>query len=128
VLRAFPPEAASARAAQRLADAVTVSRETRAIIRSLIGELADNASRHAGTPFMVTLSAEATVISIAVQDQSSALPVMRSLHAAPERGGGRGLHIVDRLAHQWGATPLRPAGKTVWARLYPETSGLRPAS
>src|SRR3954471_19526128 len=83
-------------------------------------ELADNAARHAATPYMVTLSAAPAVVTVEVQDQSPRLPVMRPLRMVLEHGWehGRGLHIVDWLADDWGTTLLGDAGKAVWARVH----------
>jgi anti-sigma regulatory factor (Ser/Thr protein kinase) len=120
VLRAFPPDAVFVRAARDLVDELTLSGDTREITRSLIGELADNAARHAATPYMVTLSAAPAVVTVEVQDQSPRLPVMRPLRMVLEHGWehGRGLHIVDWLADDWGTTLLGDAGKAVWARVH----------
>ncbi len=46
-----------------------------------------------------------------VTDFGSALP---STQAEADEQGGRGLHIVDDLADDWGTTP-HANGKTVWA-------------
>jgi len=48
---------------------------------------------------------------LSVTDYGSALP---SPAAEADEHGGRGLHIVDELADDWGTTP-HEHGKTVWA-------------
>jgi len=45
-----------------------------------------------------------------VTDSSTHLPVLGD----PHDGGGRGLIIIDHLAHRWGVNPAAD-GKTVWA-------------
>lgn len=49
---------------------------------------------------------------ISVTDFGAASP---SPQVDPDDQGGRGLHIVDELANDWGTTS-RPDGKTVWAK------------
>jgi serine/threonine-protein kinase RsbW len=81
----------------------------------IIAELANNASRHARTPFTVTVSTTPDAVTIEVQDGSGALPEVQPLHV--EADAGRGLHIVNGLADEWGTTSDGTSGKTVWARL-----------
>ncbi|MFR0355539.1 ATP-binding protein [Streptomyces sediminimaris] len=84
----------------------------------LASELAANVVRHG--PIMerefamaVTARADGSCF-IAVSDESPANPV---LHATPtgEDERGRGLHLVDQLAQDWGVRHLGRHGKTVWA-------------
>jgi hypothetical protein len=53
-------------------------------------------------------------VRVAVYDDDPALPVHRQPDA--ERPGGRGLHLLDRIATRWGAEPS-DGGKVVWFEL-----------
>jgi serine phosphatase RsbU (regulator of sigma subunit)/PAS domain-containing protein len=50
-----------------------------------------------------------------VHDSSNRHPDKRHVDSDSEMG--RGLHIVERLSHAWGSTPLPGTGKTVWFEL-----------
>ncbi len=85
------------------------------VITLLVSELATNAVRHAGSYFTVCIEVEDGAVRVEVTDPATAMPVRRS--PAPTDVGGRGLHIVDRLAQEWGVVPASPAGKTVWFKV-----------
>jgi hypothetical protein len=87
--------------------------------RQLVGELAANAALHAATSFTVVLLAEANAVTIEVQDRSPLVPVALSTKSFDD--SGRGLHIVDDLADEWGSSAVGARGKTVWARIYFDT-------
>jgi anti-sigma regulatory factor (Ser/Thr protein kinase) len=77
----------------------------------LTSELATNAIVHGHTSFDVMVSEADGTLRVAVSDQSGRMPVLLS---PDERDvHGRGLLILDRLAHQWGTADDHP-GKTVW--------------
>lgn len=78
----------------------------------ITGELAANAAVHASGTFEVVLqrTAERQVHIEVVNDAPEMLAAMRT----PSTGSGRGLHIVDALAAQWG-TESRGTTKVVWA-------------
>lgn len=78
----------------------------------VVGELATNAVRHAGSDFTVSLSRTDGDIHIAVGDSSANAPELRS-PIASERSG-RGLRIVDAIAARWGYR-VDDDGKVVWA-------------
>jgi len=44
------------------------------------------------------------------------MPVVRE-HVTDEDTGGRGLHLVDALAGDWGIRRREDGGKVVWFRL-----------
>jgi anti-sigma regulatory factor (Ser/Thr protein kinase) len=84
-------------------------------------ELATNVVRYAATPcqdFEVRLSATAygTEVLVEVTDTCDA-PPPRSPATGPDDENGRGLLLVNTLAHEVGHRERMPTGKTVWARL-----------
>ncbi|GAB2966319.1 ATP-binding protein [Amycolatopsis acidiphila] len=78
-------------------------------------ELVSNAYEHAGGARRVRLGYDKDTgrLLVEVEDGSSDPPVRQ------EAGGfrGRGLALVDALAHAWGSRPRAGGGKTVWAVL-----------
>jgi anti-sigma regulatory factor (Ser/Thr protein kinase) len=80
----------------------------------VISELVTNALRH-GVGDIVTRGALSDgEVRLSVTDSGSELPGM--LPIDPQRIGGVGLRIVDRLADRWGIAAF-PGGKTVWATI-----------
>jgi anti-sigma regulatory factor (Ser/Thr protein kinase) len=86
----------------------------------VVGELAANAFRHAGTPFTVALSYIDQSLTVEVADGSRALPIpvptVSADMGAAAQASGRGLLMVDTLVLAWGARSA-PQGKIVWAEL-----------
>lgn len=80
----------------------------------LVSELASNAVRHARTPFTVSVACDGERVRVEVEDQDPTLPVRRRPDA--DAVTGRGLLIVDALAHHWGVE-VTDAGKAVWVEL-----------
>jgi hypothetical protein len=80
----------------------------------IASELATNAVKHSTSPFRVSVECGPAHIRLAVEDLGSARPHL--LAAAPDDHGGRGLAIVQHLAHRWGCDVL-PVGKVIWAEL-----------
>jgi anti-sigma regulatory factor (Ser/Thr protein kinase) len=79
-------------------------------------ELVTNVVKHAGgARASVALHRHPTRLVIAVEDERHALP--RLDRTAVDAESGRGLHLVDSVAHRWGARPLPDGGKIVWAEL-----------
>jgi len=86
----------------------------------LSSELAANVVRHVGDHYRLAVEVEPPELLVEVMDSSERTPV---LHHSPEDAqSGRGLVIVEALAHRWG-TRLLEKGKSVWFTLL-----LRPAS
>jgi anti-sigma regulatory factor (Ser/Thr protein kinase) len=81
----------------------------------LTDELVSNAILHAGSEIGVTVAMQASPLRVDVSDASAELPVPRDSDDYL-RASGRGLHLVDALATDWGVIP-RAAGKTVWFEL-----------
>jgi anti-sigma regulatory factor (Ser/Thr protein kinase) len=87
------------------------------IARLLVSEVVTNAARHAlsGRPLDILVTADADRLRVTVGDDSPRWPVMRP--ARPDDESGRGMHLVQALASQWGVLgAARPpgGGKRVW--------------
>lgn len=82
----------------------------------LTSELVTNAVVHAGGPVKVGLDRPGARVRVSVSDGSSVAPRLRD--AAFDSESGRGIFLVDQLAHSWGVD-AHAAGKTVWFELSP---------
>lgn len=81
-----------------------------------VTELVANVSCHTGsTSCVIRLVDEPEDLLIEVADEASAPPVMTSPPADSEHG--RGLHIIDALAGEWGVRAHPGDGKCIWLRL-----------
>ena len=80
----------------------------------LTTELVSNCVRHAMTVMRFVMSYDGCRLRVAVSDRDVRLPTVQPEDATSPHGWG--LRIVERLASDWGATPL-PGGKTVWFEL-----------
>jgi hypothetical protein len=83
----------------------------------IANELVSNVVDHAHTMATLRLSLRPRYLTIAVQDGSSAEPA----HSGDAREG-RGLLLVEAVAHMWGWMPAE-GGKVVWASLELPTRG-----
>lgn len=90
---------------------------------AIVGELAANAIRHAGTRFEVQLHRRPGAVTVEVTDESRDLP--RPVEAGPYDAGNRGLLIVETLAERWGVRTT-DRGKSVWAELRIDSGTSRP--
>lgn len=83
-------------------------------------ELVSNAHRHgrASRTARFSLIDEGRCVRIEVDDASTRQPKLR----VPDRSGGRGLVLVDRLASSWGVRNYADH-KTVWAELALDRAG-----
>ena len=89
---------------------------TTQVVELLASELVANALVHAGgREVVVRAGTDRQTFAVIVQDASDQMPVMR--RTGPEVPGGHGMHLIQRLATQWGADRHHPHGKTVWARI-----------
>lgn len=77
----------------------------------ITSELVGNAWLHARSGPRVQIGYQQGVLRIQVSDDSNRQPVLRE-SAALDRNG-RGVLLMDALAHRWGVDQL-PVGKTVW--------------
>ncbi|MFB7663132.1 SpoIIE family protein phosphatase [Kitasatospora sp. NPDC056138] len=79
----------------------------------LTSELITNALVHAGAPTEVRIFRNAD-LTVEVADIDSHAPRIRRARASDE--GGRGMHLINELAHRWGSRST-PEGKVVWFEL-----------
>lgn len=81
----------------------------------IVSELVSNVVDHAHTMMNLRLTLRGRFLHISVRDGSRAQPVPASL-PLPQAERGRGLAIVEAVAHSWGWLPS-DGGKVVWAAL-----------
>jgi len=87
-----------------------------AVAELLTSELVSNAAGHAGAARVaVCAEVDAEGVRIGVRDLAPDA-VVACLPPSPERIGGRGLFLVDRLARRWGID-RGDRTKTVWFEL-----------
>ncbi|MER7845777.1 SpoIIE family protein phosphatase [Kitasatospora sp. NPDC096077] len=79
----------------------------------LTSELITNALVHAGSPTQLRLFCN-RVLTVEVADRDDETPRIR--RARNEDEGGRGIHLVNELAHRWGSRRTGE-GKVVWFEL-----------
>ncbi|GAA2148940.1 SpoIIE family protein phosphatase [Kitasatospora kazusensis] len=77
----------------------------------LASEIVTNAVRHAQGPIGLRMHRTRRELTVEISDGSTQLPAPRLVDSASE--DGRGLFLVEALAHSWGARPTN-SGKTVW--------------
>ena len=84
-------------------------------IELLTSEVVTNAVRHASSAPRIEAHLGPDTVRVAVYDEDPTLP----RHREPDVGrtGGRGLHLLDRVASRWGAEPTADGGKVVWFEL-----------
>jgi anti-sigma regulatory factor (Ser/Thr protein kinase) len=80
----------------------------------LVSELVSNAVLHARTDFEVVVRILPERLGIEVHDQGGGQAVRRRYSSTS--GTGRGLMLVEELAHDWG-TVVTQDGKFVWFEL-----------
>jgi anti-sigma regulatory factor (Ser/Thr protein kinase) len=89
-------------------------------LRVLVSEVVTNAVVHGGPNIQLDIAVlTAYWVRVEVFDGSFDLPEMQTF--VPDRESGRGLHLVDTLANQWG-TRQRVDGKVVWFELHEHAS------
>ncbi|MFI5935493.1 ATP-binding protein [Actinoplanes sp. NPDC051494] len=81
----------------------------------IASEFVTNAVTHAATPMTLRLSLTRRYLHLSVRDGSPAAPAI-SRDVFPATTGGRGLLLVETMAHSWGWLPGNE-GKVVWACL-----------
>jgi hypothetical protein len=83
-------------------------------VRLVVTELIENVHLHTGGRGELQLTLNDRGILITVSDPSPVLPAVKD--PGRRADGGRGLRIVQALAHTWGTRP-HAGGKTVWAQI-----------
>lgn len=115
--RRFRSDAASTPAARRFARDILDAwgqQPLRDVACLLLDELITNAIEHTLGDVEVQLTLGSR-LRVDVRDSSNRHPDPLAVDLDSETG--RGLHIVDRLAHAWGSTALPTTGKSVWFEL-----------
>jgi anti-sigma regulatory factor (Ser/Thr protein kinase) len=82
----------------------------------MVTELVANALIHGRGDVGLQVTAGEHLLVVSVSDQSTALPTLSASFPPIDDEHGRGMHIVDTLAHSWG-TRSQPSGKVVWFSL-----------
>jgi anti-sigma regulatory factor (Ser/Thr protein kinase) len=115
----LPRERSAAAGARRFVRDATaswgLSAEEIADLELLASELVTNAVLHARSTSRLTLEQRADRVRVTVADQSIARPRRRDY--GPDAVTGRGMLLVDRLAHDWGVDADSDGGKRVWFEL-----------
>lgn len=103
-------------AARRWAEAKLVTLRETDLIDTLIvvGELLENAYIHGGGPQQLRIhrAHDPCEVTVAVADVGGGEPKLRE----PDRSGGRGMLLVDKLCLDWGVS-RHDDGKLVWGRV-----------
>ena len=109
----LPNDATAAGVARRHLEhaLVQLPPETVETARLLISELVTNAIAHGSGLVSMSADYDGQRVRVEVRDESARRPEARDASLLSD--GGRGLHIVDALATEWGATPTG-RGKSVW--------------
>ena len=82
----------------------------------LTSELVTNAVKYGGEHIVLSLTDEPLLLRVAVNDDGRRGPRVGA--AEQHAVGGRGLLLVESLAHEWGTTPHTDThGKSVWFTL-----------
>jgi PAS domain S-box-containing protein len=114
----LPPVPESVGEARRLVtvrlQALEVSDTLVDTARLLVSELVTNAVLHARTEIGLRVEVRSAVLRVEVSDRSVRVPSPR--HYAPTAATGRGMALVEALAHQFGMQ-LTDTGKIVWFAL-----------
>jgi anti-sigma regulatory factor (Ser/Thr protein kinase) len=81
----------------------------------IVSELAANAVTHADSGFTLCVEQTPSHVRIEVRDLGGGVPQRRQPRA--DEPYGRGLHIVNELALDWGVSLNPEGGKSVWVEL-----------
>ncbi|TDC41931.1 SpoIIE family protein phosphatase [Micromonospora sp. KC213] len=117
--RRFRGDATSTSAARHFADDILAAWDQHPLREDaglILGEVIANAVQHTAGDVEVRITMGQR-LRIDVHDSSNRRPVKRSIDSSSDTG--RGMHIIERLAHAWGSAPLPGTGKTVWFELCP---------
>ena len=78
-----------------------------------VSELATNAVTHGDGPLTLTLSARDGLVRVEVENEGTGTPVLHRPDPEDQSTGGWGLHLVDRVADDWGVD-AGPRTTAVW--------------
>jgi anti-sigma regulatory factor (Ser/Thr protein kinase) len=97
-------------------------------LRLLVTELVTNSVRHGVQSGWITLDVEidANAVRAVVTDRGPGFTAPEKPQPHPDRPGGWGLCLVDRLADRWGVEPAGPT--TVWFEIDRSNDGLPSAA
>ncbi|MEV5468093.1 ATP-binding protein [Streptomyces griseoincarnatus] len=98
---------------------LALSDQTLETVELLAGEVIANAVLYTDAPCDVSVTRADERLRVEVTDTDASLP--SAVEAGPNDESGRGLLLVDALAHAWGMQP-EPPGKTTWFEVMPEPS------
>lgn len=117
-MRLQPTLGAPAAAREHVADACRgrLSPEATEAARLLVSELVTNCVLHAHSMITLAVDCDGGHVAVAVSDDGEEMPRMRD-DVTDHDTGGRGLHLVEALAGEWGIKPREDGGKVVWFRL-----------
>jgi anti-sigma regulatory factor (Ser/Thr protein kinase) len=82
----------------------------------VLSELVTNAVLHGGAPIHVAVTSDGEILRIEVTDGDPRTDRLVVEAGRTDRPGGRGLHIVNSVARNWGTT-VDASSKTVWAEV-----------
>ncbi|MFC6080520.1 ATP-binding protein [Sphaerisporangium aureirubrum] len=121
VMRLAGDPDAVARARRLVSSAVGVAHPLHDDCVLLTSEIATNAVVHSasanGGAFTLSVSYSSEWVRVAVQDAGSAEPPFGWRPTSPLDTGGRGLQLLEALAHRWGF--IRESGKNnVWFEMH----------
>lgn len=109
----FDPVVADIRRARQFVQReLGVSRPASERVALLVSELAANVVLHAQTPFSVTTSRDGSVFRVEVHDECPSMP--KRYVVKDGAISGRGMFLVNKMAHRWGVERRAGEGKTVW--------------
>ena len=127
----LPPHPTSARAAREHVAEVLEAVALHDLVDTatlLVSEVVTNAVLHAGTDIELSCRVDHGSVCVEVRDRSAVTPMPRHYDAGAMTG--RGLGMVELLAHRWGVDSDEQ-GKTVWFELGEPDAGapeVRPVS
>jgi len=115
----LPKEATSPTSARRylVASCAGLPRDMLQIVLLLTSELVTNAVKYGGERIVLTVRDDPDLFRVEVHDDGPRAP--RVAAATSHAVGGRGLLLVESLAHEWGTAAAAPGktGKVVWFTL-----------
>ena len=115
----LPPERSAASRARHFTRAALARLDVPSAViddaELLVSELVTNAVLHARSSSRVEINRENGRVRVTVRDESAEQPRLRN--GGADATTGRGLLLVDRLAHSWGVDRSGISGKVVWFEL-----------